>query len=177
MVNGGGLLTVNYEEVGFLRAQRQIQVPWQDVHAASRRRIDSAGRSKSRPIDLSAAAPVQVARGSLVSDSSGTRQRVAAVSPGDNSVMEMADGSMQPVDSLSVRATEYTVGANGPKSMPAELPPSSGYTYAVELTADEAIAAAARSRRFSQPLSTTSRTSSIFRLADVCRWLLRSRTG
>jgi len=29
-VNGGGLLTVNYEKAGYLSAQRQVQVPWQD---------------------------------------------------------------------------------------------------------------------------------------------------
>ena len=31
-----------------------------------------------------------------------------------------------------MRATEYTVGAKGPQAMPAELPPTSGYTYAAE---------------------------------------------
>ena len=34
--------------------------------------------------------------------------------------------------------TEYTVDANGPASMPAPLPPSSAYTYAIELKAEEA---------------------------------------
>src|SRR5262249_53887679 len=48
--------------------------------------------------------------------------------------------------------TEYTVGANGPNAMPGELPPSSGYTYAVELSADEAVAAGATGVRFSQPV-------------------------
>ena len=48
--------------------------------------------------------------------------------------------------------TEYTVGANGPNAMPAALPPTSRYTYAVELSADEAIAAGAKSVNFSQPL-------------------------
>jgi YD repeat-containing protein len=36
--------------------------------------------------------------------------------------------------------------------MPAALPPSSGYTYAVELSADEALAAGATAVRFSQPV-------------------------
>ena len=43
------------------------------------------------------------------------------------------------MSSLNVRFTEYTVGANGPKAMPAQLPPTSGYTYAVEIRADESI--------------------------------------
>ena len=36
--------------------------------------------------------------------------------------------------------------------MPANLPPSSGYTYCAELSADEAVAAGATDVRFSQPL-------------------------
>jgi hypothetical protein len=42
------------------------------------------------------------------------------------------------LSTLSLRFTEYTVGANGPKTMPAPLPPTSGYTYAVEISVDEA---------------------------------------
>ena len=36
--------------------------------------------------------------------------------------------------------------------MPAELPPNSAYTHCVALTTDEAVAIAARSVRFSQPV-------------------------
>ena len=32
---------------------------------------------------------------------------------------------------------EYTIGANGPATMPAQLPPASAYTYAFEATAAE----------------------------------------
>src|SRR5207249_2538456 len=49
-------------------------------------------------------------------------------------------------------ATEYTVGGNGPKKMPAELPPTSGYTYAVELSADESLAAGATALRFDRTM-------------------------
>ena len=42
-----------------------------------------------------------------------------------------------------MRATEYTVGAAGPEAMPGALPPSSAYTYAAELSVDEAVAAGA----------------------------------
>lgn len=58
----------------------------------------------------------------------------------------------QPLSTLQVRATEYTVGTNGPQTMPAELPPTSAYTYAVELSVDEAIAAGAKTVQFSQPI-------------------------
>jgi YD repeat-containing protein len=51
-----------------------------------------------------------------------------------------------------MRATEYTAGINGPKAMPAELPLASAYTYAVDLSADSAIAAGATTVRLSQPV-------------------------
>ena len=66
--------------------------------------------------------------------------------------MAMPDGTFQPISTLNVRATEYTVGENGPQAMPAELPPTSGYTYAVEFTVDQAMAAGATDVRFSQPV-------------------------
>ena len=50
------------------------------------------------------------------------------------------------------RPTEYTVGTNGPSTMPADLPPTSAYTYAVQLSADEELAAGATELTFSQPL-------------------------
>jgi RHS repeat-associated protein len=53
---------------------------------------------------------------------------------------------------LTVRLTEYTVGATGKAAMPAELPPSTAYTYALELSADEAIAKGATGVSFNQPV-------------------------
>ena len=50
------------------------------------------------------------------------------------------------------RATEYTVGDKGPAAMPAELPLMTGYTYAVELSADEAVAYKCGLVVFDQPL-------------------------
>ena len=47
-VNGGGLLTVNYQKAGFLPVQRQVSVPWQDFAFAARRGDDPAGSRRSR---------------------------------------------------------------------------------------------------------------------------------
>ena len=64
----------------------------------------------------------------------------------------MPDGTKTPITSLSMRATEYTVGPNGPMAMPAKLPPTSAYTYMADFTADEALAAGATSIEFNQPV-------------------------
>jgi RHS repeat-associated protein len=66
--------------------------------------------------------------------------------------MVLPDGSTQPLPMLHVRATEYTVGAMGPEAMPGELPANSGYTYAVELSVDEAVAVGALTVTFDKPV-------------------------
>jgi RHS repeat-associated protein len=150
-VNGGGLLTVNYAKVGLLPAQRQVKAPWQDyVMAPDVVLIPSDPQVTT--VDLTADTPIQVARGSRMTDADGSRQATLLFPQGTQAQLVMPDGTTQALTTLSVRATEYTVGPYGPKAMPGELPPSSGYTYAVELSADEAIAAGATSVRFSQPV-------------------------
>ena len=149
VVNGGGVLVVEYEREGFLPAQRQIDVPWQDYRWVS----DVA----LIPLDaqvtaIDPAGGPQVARGSPVTDADGTRQATLLFLAGTTAEMVLPDGSKQPLTTLSVRATEYTVGEMGLESMPADLPPTSAYTYCVELTVDEALAAGATTVRFSNPL-------------------------
>lgn len=149
-VNGGGLLTVKYEKAGFLSSQRQVNVPWQDfaiVPDVVLVQLDP----QVTVMDLTN--PVMgVAQGSVVTDADGTRQATLLSPPGTTAELVMPDGSTQPISTLSVRATEYTVGENGPQAMPAALPPNSAYTYAVEYSVDEALAAGAAEVRFNQPL-------------------------
>jgi hypothetical protein len=149
-VNGGGLLTVNYQKTGFLPVQRQVNVPWQnfvvvpDVVAVA---LDTAVTA------IALNAPnMQVARGSTTSDVDGGRRATVLIPQGTTANLVMPNGSTQPMSALNVRATEYTVGPTGLRAMPAILPPTSGYTYAVELSADEAFAAGANSVVFNQPL-------------------------
>ena len=150
-VNGGGTLTVNYKKAGYLPLQRTVKTAWQKYAL-----IDDVVMSELDPkvttIDLTANTLIQVAKGRLVTDSDGTRQAVVLFPQGLTALMTLPDGSTQPLTQLSVRATEYTVGENGPQAMPAPLPPASAYTYAVDLSVDQAIAAGATRVDFSQPV-------------------------
>ncbi len=150
-VNGGGLLTVNYRKGGYLSAQRQIDVPWQDYTVLPDVVLVPYDNHVTT-IDLTQATPIQVARGSVVTDSDGTRQETLFFSQDTHATMVLPDGSTRPITSLSVRATEFTVGPNGPKAMPAELPPTSAYTYCVEFSVDEAVAAGATQVSFDRPV-------------------------
>ena len=149
-VNGGGALVVSYTAPGYLPLQRQVNVRWQDYTAAP----DVVMTPLDSQVTAIAAnaASIQVHQGSPVTDADGTRQATVLFPAGTQATMVMANGATQTLTSLNVRATEYTVGPNGPARMPAALPPSSGYTYAVELSVDEAIAAGATRVDFSQPV-------------------------
>ncbi len=149
-VNGGGELTLRYEKAGFLAVQRAVVAPWRDyawMPDVVMVPLDTAVTTVTL-----GAATLQVARGSSVSDSDGTRRATVLVPPGTTASLVLPDGTSRPLSTISVRATEFTVGKSGPRAMPASLPPSSGYTYAAELSVDEAISAGAVEVRFSQPL-------------------------
>jgi RHS repeat-associated protein len=150
VVNGGGPLTVNYQKEGYLPAQRQVNAPWQDYVWAPDVVLVPLD-TQVTTVDLSASS-MQVARGSVQTDSDGIRQATLFFPQGTQAQLVMPDGSTRSITALNIRATEYTVGPNGPKAMPAELPPTSAYTYCVEFSADEALAAGAKGIQFNQPV-------------------------
>lgn len=150
-VNGGGLLTVQYDKEGYLGVQRQVDAPWLDF-AWLPEVVLTALDPNVTLVDLTSPQPMQAARGSVISDTRGARQETLLFPAGLQAVMTLPGGVTQTLTLLHVRATEYTVGANGPQAMPAELPPNSAYTYAAEFSIDEATAAGASGVVFSGPV-------------------------
>ncbi|MDQ1914625.1 fibronectin type III domain-containing protein [Paenibacillus sp. GD4] len=151
VINGGATVTLQYEKLGYLTVQRKATVPWNDyltVPDVAMTPYDS----NVTEIQLSGAAGIQVAQGSPVTDADGSRQATLLFTPGTTAQMKLIDGTLKELPALHVRATEYTVGENGLKAMPGELPANVGYTYAVELSVDEAVAAGATEVRFNQPV-------------------------
>lgn len=149
VVNGGATLVVDFQRPGLLPAQRIVDVPWRDyawIDDVALIPLDGTVTT----LDLNANMPMQVARDSLVSDADGNRQATLLVPRGTQAEMLLADGSTVPLSRVSIRATEYTVGPNGPAAMPATLPPQSGYTYALEYSIDEALGFGAGEARFSE---------------------------
>ncbi|MCM2269212.1 MAG: DNRLRE domain-containing protein, partial [Thermoanaerobaculia bacterium] len=149
-VNGGGVVTLRYEKEDYLEAFRSLDVPardWADVDDVVLIQLDPVVSQITPGLT-----EMQVARGSVVTDEDGTRQ-ATLLFPGDlTATMTLPDGSMQPLSTMRVRATEYTVGPLGPLQMPAELPENTMYNYAVELSVDEAAAAQAKRVEFSKPV-------------------------
>ena len=96
---------------------------------------------------------IQEASSSVSNDADGQRQMVAMVPPNTDADVLYADGSTAPLTSMKLRMTEYTVGPDGHAAMPGPLPPTTAYTYATEISADEALADPnAKSVEFSQPV-------------------------
>jgi RHS repeat-associated protein len=91
--------------------------------------------------------------GERVEDAHGARTTRVFVPSTVGASLELEDGTTEPVDTLTLRVTEYTVGERGQDAMPAPLPPRIGYTWAAEVSADEAVARGARHVRFDGDVS------------------------
>jgi RHS repeat-associated protein len=148
---GGGGLTVQIEKEGFLPAQRQVEVQWQSW--AVLEDVALVPFDAAVTVVTSGASTLQIARGSRIEDEDGARRSTLLIPAGTQARLVLPDGTGQPLETLTLRATEYTVGPNGPRAMPASLPAASAYTYAVELSADEAVAAGAAEVVFDRPLA------------------------
>lgn len=151
VVNGTGLLTVQFSKLGYLMAQRPEKVTW-GTYASLDDVVLLAYDVKVTELNLENATDMQVARGTTVRDEDGERTSTVMVPKGTTATMKLPDGTVQPLSQIHFRATEYTVGRSGPEAMPGVLPQNVGYTYAVELSADEAVAAGATEVTFNQPL-------------------------
>ena len=151
MVHGGGLLTVQYRSVGYLPVDRQIRVGWGE-YAVAPDVVMTALDSEVTAVDLTDPVTVHVVRGSPVTDSDGTRRATLLIFPDTVAEIQTGVGGFEPVSVLNLRATEYTVGGGGELAMPAPLPPTSFYTYAVEYSADEATVPGGGKVLFSQPV-------------------------
>lgn len=149
-VNGGDAVTVELAKTGYLPAQRTIATPWRDYRTLDDvvlAPLDSVATTVQLGSDQ-----LQVARGSVSRDADGERRATLMIPAGTGALMRAVNGDETPLSVMTVRASEYTVGPLGHFAMPAALPPSVAYTYAVELSADEAIAAGAATVEFDRPL-------------------------
>lgn len=148
--NGGGAAVVQFEKAGLLPVERLVKSDWQDfeqVPDVVMLAVDDRGTRIEFP-----SSTIQAAQATSVADADGQRRATLLIPSGTTATLVMPNGSQVAATSLTLRATEYSVGNDGPRAMPAPLPPQSGYTYCVELSADEATAAGAESVRFSKPV-------------------------
>jgi RHS repeat-associated protein len=149
-VNGGEALVLDFERSGLLPAQRTVSTQWNAFYHAPEVVLIPLDPVVT-PVQFGKL-EAQVASSSPQKDSAGERTTRVLFPSGTTATMTLPDGSKVPLSSGAFRATEYTVGERGPARMPGALPATSGYTYAVELSLDEALAAQATTVEFSRPV-------------------------
>ncbi|HEV3189634.1 MAG TPA: hypothetical protein VGY54_04010, partial [Polyangiaceae bacterium] len=155
-VAGGQTVRLNFALAGYLPAQRTVQVPWQNYVLANDVVLMPPDPVKNL-VDLTQSAP-QVVRGSPQSDvdsDGGTRTATAVIFPGTQATMTLPDGGTQTITNLTIHATEHTnktgmTNTDVTSAMPGDLPPTSAFTYAVDLSAEEAIDAGATALTFTE---------------------------
>ncbi|MCK6550998.1 hypothetical protein L6R52_34490, partial [Myxococcota bacterium] len=150
VVNGGGRVTLDYRAQGYLDVQRTIEARaegWSEAPEVALVALDPIVTRVEANAQTS-----QIARGSIVLDESGERQATLLFPAGTRAEAILPDGTTRPLSAMSVRATEYTVGVR-PDALPGELPPTSAYTYAVELSVDQAIDLGATTVEFDRPIA------------------------
>lgn len=149
-VNGGGNITLEYTADEHFKVQRTLATEKQSFTYAP-----DVVMTKADSIVTTVTAGVnelQTITSSSITDDAGTRTATIFYPANTSALMVLENGVEQVLTELNVRATEYTVGDNGPQAMPGTLPATSAYTYAVELSIDEAIEAGATTVEFSQAL-------------------------
>ncbi|MBX3021994.1 MAG: PKD domain-containing protein [Bdellovibrionales bacterium] len=150
VINGGGAIHLEFLRNGYLPVHRRIESLWRDMNHITNV-VMTPLDSKVTRIKLSSMS-LQAVEGSVVTDERGPRKALVLSPAGNSASMILPGGGSVSTDNLSIRITEYTVGDNGRKAMLADLPPHSAYTYAIEMSADEAIAAGAVRIDFEKPL-------------------------
>ncbi len=143
LLTGGQDVLVGFTGSGLLPVHRDVHIGWSGYATTDpvvMTPLDSSVTSATFQGD----APMQAIRGGINHDQRGTRQALLLIPEGITAQMTLADGSVRPLGMGNVRITEYTVGATGPAAMPAQLPANTAYTYAFEVSIDEAIAAGAK---------------------------------
>ncbi|MCC7077568.1 MAG: PKD domain-containing protein, partial [Acidimicrobiia bacterium] len=133
-VDSGGRLVFDIAKPGYVPNQRTLEPRagrWEVADETALVPYDTAVTE----IDFDA--PIEVARGSTVTDDRGTRQQTVLFQQGTEGTVRHTDGTAETLDAMSVRATEITVGPLGKAAMP-KLPETVLYNYAVEFYVDEA---------------------------------------
>lgn len=133
-INGGGIFTVDVTGTVTIPVQRTVHTKlhgWTIVD-------DVVLTTPLTSVDTftPGAAAGTLVRGATTSsgeDADGARRATLYFRPGTTII-----GHAGPSTALNVGITEFTRGANGPQRMPGDLPPTSGYTYALELSLSDA---------------------------------------
>jgi hypothetical protein len=132
-VEGGGTITLVYHRTGLITAHRKVNAPWNDTAVAETLKMIAEDENATVVTFDGSIGTVATHQSTPVSDSFGNRS-CTMVFKGDNNAYAVDENGndIAELNTITVRATEFAT----PDSMPAILPPTSAYTYCVELKVD-----------------------------------------
>ncbi len=148
VANGGGTVDVRFEGANFPAVDRQIE-PIAMSYANIEPVVVTPYDTETTVVDLNAGG---FHAATPKSDGDGTRKIRMYFQPG-TTAEAFVNGKVGRLKKITVRATEYTVGDSGLAAMPAMLPNESAYTFAAELTIDEAREVGAKTVTFTKPVA------------------------
>ena len=147
-VNGGAPVTIDVNAAGYLRVQRTVPTKWNGYAFADD--VVLTPPQTSADTYVVGASTGQLVRGALTPtgiDGDGARRTVVYFPP-NTQILNYPVSNGTP---LAVQISEYTRD-RGQERMPGELPPTSAYTYAVEVTFPAAAAAGIDDVHFGDPV-------------------------
>lgn len=151
-VNGAEQVILEFTRDGLFPVQRRASPDWQGQRGLDRLVMiapDPAAVTLSPGRNTEAV----VVEGSRSVDMDGERRGRLYIAPGNGARVQLRDGrSVAGPDTVTLRITEYTVGALGPNTMPGELPFTTAYTYAADISFDERLSTEATRVVFDTPL-------------------------
>ncbi|MBI9085486.1 MAG: hypothetical protein JEZ11_17955 [Desulfobacterales bacterium] len=132
-VEGGTVLTIVYNKPSLITAQRKIDVPWNDFVSVAALQMIREDTKTTKIVFDGDPNTVMIHDSTRISDEFGPRS-CSMIFRGDNQayLVDRGGNDIYSLDTIYVRASEYATQA----SMPAKLPPTSGYTYCTELGVD-----------------------------------------
>lgn len=135
--NGGENLALEVVKPGYLKVQRRAQPAWLKSEGVATI-VLSERKAEPIHVDFQSNASGVLVQGKAVSDRSGQRRLAIFFPPGVQPSTYDERGQLGAQAKLALHVTEFTEGEFGSRAMPGELPTASAYTYAVEITAEEA---------------------------------------
>jgi RHS repeat-associated protein len=131
--NGGGVTNVVYKKAGLITMHRKVHTSWNEVISVPTVQMIEEDTESTTIIFDGNPNTVIRHKSSEIDDGLGSRS-VTMVFSGDNqaNVLDEEGNVIEVLNSITTRATEFP----SPESMPAVLPPNSGFTYCAELSVD-----------------------------------------
>ncbi|PJA25697.1 MAG: hypothetical protein COX57_02035, partial [Alphaproteobacteria bacterium CG_4_10_14_0_2_um_filter_63_37] len=132
-VEGGARLTVEIQSERSLLVQRSVETLWNQIHVVDPvMLLEKDSKGTTIALDGNPASSF-VHQSTPTVDAAGRRSATLVFAGDTTAQVVSADGTTVPLTGpLTVRATEYAK----PETMPGNLPPTSQYTYCVNLSID-----------------------------------------